>query len=185
MSPSLWRNRSGWLILGLIVGLLIGSSLPYSPAHAVATDRFDNFAICTGQVTQGLEALYVLDFLTGQLKAGVLSPQSGKFSALYVRDIGRDLGVNPQQNPKFLMVSGDAQIQARGAGMNRGTSSVLYVAELSTGRIGVYTIPWSGQILNSTVNAPLILLDMQQFRDAGLIRDPQAGAANPVLPNKN
>jgi hypothetical protein len=165
MARTWWHSRSTWLALGLIAGLAVGGWWPQSPVHAVATDRYDNFAICTGEVEEGLEALFVLDFLTGEIKAGVLSPQNGRFTAQYTHNIIKDLGVEANQNPKYLMCTGKVAIQARGAGMNRGSSSALYVAELTTGRIAAYTLPWAGNtVAGGVVGAPFILLDVKQFR---------------------
>jgi len=175
MASIWWHSRTTWLAVGLIAGLTVGGMWPHSPVHAVATDRHDNFAICTGEVEEGLEALFVLDFLTGEIKAGVISPQTGKFNNLYAHNIIRDLGVDATQGPRYLMVTGKAQIQARGAGMNRGTSSVLYVAELSTGKIAAYTLPWAGNtVAGGVVGAPFMLLDVKQFRP-NIIRPGGAG----------
>ena len=41
-----------WLAAGLAAGLLVGSLLPHTPLHAVATDRLENFAIATGYQTR-------------------------------------------------------------------------------------------------------------------------------------
>jgi hypothetical protein len=170
MFHTVWHSKSAWLSCGLVVGLVVGGWWPHAPAHAVAGDRHDNFAICTGAVEQGLEALFVLDFLTGQISAGVLSPQNGKFTALYSHNINKDLQVDPTQGPRYLMCTGAAQIQARGAGMQRGSASVLYVAELSTGRIAAYTLPWAGNTAaGGVVGAPFLLLDVRQFR-ANVVR---------------
>lgn len=170
MARTWWHSRSTWLAVGLMAGLAAGGLLPQSPVHAVATDRYENFAICTGEVEEGLEALFVLDFLTGEIKAGVLSPQTGRFTAQYTHNIIKDLGVEAGQNPKYLMCTGKVQIQARGAGMNRGSSSALYVAELTTGRIVAYTLPWAGNtVAGNIVNAQFLKMDVTQFR-ANIIR---------------
>ena len=51
----------------LLVGLAVGSMLPHSPLHAVATDSNDAFIIATGPLAQDVEGLYLLDCLTGNL----------------------------------------------------------------------------------------------------------------------
>ena len=40
------------------------------PLHATATHGLDKFAIATGLVDDSVEALYFLDFLTGDMRAG-------------------------------------------------------------------------------------------------------------------
>ena len=72
-----------WLAIGLVVGLMIGGIWPDTPLHAVATDGTENFALATGFVDDGAEAVYLLDFLTGTLRAAVLSNQSRGFQAYY------------------------------------------------------------------------------------------------------
>ena len=92
-----YLGRHGWtvgLALGLLLGLMIGGLWPDTPLHAVATDRGEDFAICTGFVDDGVEAIYFLDFLTGVLRAGVLSnvPQSPyAFQALYEANVNAAL----------------------------------------------------------------------------------------------
>ena len=68
-----------WLAIGLLVGFVIGGLWPDTPLHAVATDRTENFAMATGFVDDGVEAIYFLDFLTGTLRAAVLSNQGAAF----------------------------------------------------------------------------------------------------------
>src|SRR6185437_9083240 len=70
------RNRMNelrmlWWGMGAFCGLAIGGLLPMSPLHATATDRQESFAMATGMIEGGFEAIYTLDFLTGDLR-GVL-----------------------------------------------------------------------------------------------------------------
>src|SRR5215211_4740714 len=78
------KTRSGYLGIGLIVGLIIGLNIeglwPNVPLHAAATHGIDKFAIATGLVDNTVEALYFLDFLTGDMRAAVINPTTGKFT---------------------------------------------------------------------------------------------------------
>jgi len=166
------RNQLAWLAIGLIVGLLIGSLCPHTPLHATATDRFENFAIATGEVDDGVEAIYFLDFLTGELRAAVLSKQRPpKFNAFYQRNIAEDLGVIPGSNPRYLMVTGQVNIR-RGAARMSPSSSVVYVAEITSGQVAAYGIPWnadrhaSGQIFKGEI----LPIAITRFRTAA-VRD--------------
>lgn len=138
-----WKHHPGvWLVLGLIVGVLLGGFCPHAPLHAVATDRYDTFAIATGYVDDGIEAVYFLDFLTGDLRAAVLSRQvPTQFNAFFERNIIQDLGVDPAQNPKYLMVTGLANIR-QGGSRQRPSAAVVYIAEITTGQVAAYGIPW-------------------------------------------
>ncbi|HEY1068673.1 MAG TPA: hypothetical protein VGE52_21295 [Pirellulales bacterium] len=189
MLRQLHKSRIAWLGLGVIVGMVMAGVWPQSRAHAVATDRYENFAMCTGPIDGDNEALYVLDSLTGVVQGLVLNPQTGKFAVRYVRNILADMSLPATTAPKFLMVTGACRIAARGGvGLNRTSLSQLYVAELTTGRIVAYTLPWAGNNLAGAVPTELILLDGAAFRDQNLVRpggDPIGGAAPAVPPMPN
>src|SRR5437016_2703648 len=107
MSPSIVRSPAVWVLLGLVAGLVAGALLPHAPLHAVATDHVDNFAIATGLVDDELEAIFFLDFLTGSLKCAVLSTSTGRFTNAFETSVLDDLGVKANQNPKFMIVTGN------------------------------------------------------------------------------
>ena len=69
MAYRLQQSRLVWLGIGLCVGLLSRGSSPHTPLHAWSNDRYDDFAIATGPMDETTEAIYFLDFLTGDLKA--------------------------------------------------------------------------------------------------------------------
>ena len=138
------RNR--WLVAlgaGLLGGLLLSGFWPHTPLHAVATDRVDTFAMATGPVDADTEAVYFLDFLTGDLRAFVLAKTPGSFSAFYQYNVAADLGIDPQKNPKYMMVTGLANLRRGGGARVQPSNAVCYVAELTTGTVAAYAIPWS------------------------------------------
>jgi hypothetical protein len=133
------------------------------PVQATATQGQESFAIATGEVDDNVEALYFLDFLTGQLKAAVLNPRNGKFTAFYTYDrVFEDLGINLKEikNPKFLMVTGVTDMR-RGSGVNKLGKGVIYITELTSGKIGAYSIPFNPTMFAAlkTINDHLIPLD--------------------------
>lgn len=172
---SLFQHRGVWLVAGLLLGAAavrwLGPNqviLPLTPAHATATDRYDNFALATGPLDEDVEGVFILDFLTGDLKATVLSPQLGRFNAFYQRNIIQDLGIDPTKNPRYLMVTGVVNLR-RGLGQTaRPGACAVYIAELTTGKIAAYAIPWTPQFYNAgvPVQGELIPLDITQFRQA-------------------
>lgn len=171
MSNDTRRRCAAMLVAGLVVGGFVGLLLSQSTIDAVATDRQDNFAMATGPMDFDLEALFFLDFLTGNLKAAVLSTSSGKFTSLYETNVMNDLRVDPTKNPKYLLVTGLANLRRAGGQIQPG-NSVVYVADVTSGRVAAYAIPWSPQ--QATAGAPfrgqLLLLDVLQFRTAA-VRD--------------
>jgi hypothetical protein len=170
MVRSLAHNRACWLVFGVLVGVaavVAGRLLLETPVYATATHGVDSFAIATGELDEGLEAIYFLDFLTGELKAAVLNVRNGKFLCTYAyANIPKDLGLDQVKNPRYLMVTGTADMR-RGSGPYRLGRGIVYISELNSGAVAAYAIPWdpgsySRQI---PVNGTFVPLDRIKFRD--------------------
>lgn len=165
--PLLW---SVGVVVGLVVGLNIKGLWPSIPLHATATHGLDKFAICTGLVDDGVEALYFLDYLTGDMRAAVINPKTGRFNSFFTRNIAADFG-GAGRSTGYLMITGFADMP-RGVSNFQFAQSIVYVADVTTGSVAAYTIPW-----NSTLQAAgrpqygeFQPLDVQQFRQQ-VIRD--------------
>jgi hypothetical protein len=140
-----WK-RSRWLVgmlMGLAVGLALSGFWPQAPLYAVATDRIETFTIATGPVDNEVEAVYFLDLLTGDLRAVVLGKQPGTWTGFFQANVAADLGIEPRQNPKFLMVTGMCNLRRGGGTRLQPSAAMCYVAEITTGKVAAYTIPWS------------------------------------------
>ncbi len=191
-------RKRGWavgLAIGLLLGLIIGGLWPDTPLHAVATDRTDNYAMATGYVDEGVEAIYFLDFLTGTLRAAVLSNTGPRFQAHYAGNINADIagviqlsnanlsqtnaarrraGLPPlpqlqmPQSPSYLMVTGAIDMRRTGAMRTQYPLSALYVAETNTGIVLTYLIPWDRNAHLADVDSamPLQLWTGEQFAAA-------------------
>src|SRR5438105_7261154 len=141
-------SRSAYLGFGLVVGLIIGLNLeglwPSMPLHASATHGIDKFAIATGLVDGSVEALYFLDFLTGDMRAAVINPKTGKFNSFFTRNIAADFG-GAGRTTGYLMVTGSADMP-RGTSPYQFARSIVYVADATTGQVAAYTIPWNSSM---------------------------------------
>lgn len=132
--------------LVLLVGMAIGRytmvpSLP-TPVFASATQGHDNFVIATGLVDDKVEAVFFLDFLTGDLKATVVNEREREFKAFFEYNIADDFNLSEVRNPKYLMVTGTAR-NLNGSGIGgRVGDSILYVVEATTGQLVAYALPW-------------------------------------------
>jgi hypothetical protein len=179
------RMQAWWVLLavGLLAGLAIGGLWPDAPLHAFATDRVENIALATGPVDwqEGIEAMYFLDFDTGSLKAAVISNASKGFQAYYAVNIKADLlaavqqaGVQLPSEPRYLMVTGLADIRRGAASQKMPARGVVYIAEANTGIVLAYVIPWSPQAhaSNQPVTDSLILWAGDRFSSA-VVRDQQ------------
>jgi hypothetical protein len=167
------------IVIGLVVGLNIQGLWPSMPLHASATHGLDKFAIATGLVDDRVEALYFLDYLTGDLRAAVINPKSGKFNAFFTRNIAADFG-GAGRTTGYLMVTGQADIP-RGTAAFQYARSIVYVADATTGQVAAYTIPWNSalQSAGKPQFGEFQPLDVQPFRTM-VIRDEPAPAPAPA-----
>lgn len=145
-------------VLSLAAAFMIGrycsnNHEPFSKGiSATASCETAGAILSTGTFTNGTEALFYLDSLSGRLSAGVLSRSEPSFVKLYTRPIKNDLGTAASQlkiptpaNPRFIMVSGENDVKKTGAGeMNNFARSFVYVAEINTGIVLVYVLPSQG-----------------------------------------
>ena len=170
------------LVAVFVFGLYWGRNpIPEQGIQAAASDRAGRLVLATGYVAPDLEAVYCLDQLTGRLSAGVLSRKDGSFQGLYERNINSDLAeVLRQENvttpltvtPQYTMVTGEANMENRGASLWKVAKSVVYIAEVNTGMLLVYTIPWQ-QSLHASDQPETALLEpwtAKQFQP-GILRE--------------
>ena len=160
-----------WLTLGFAAGLAMASIWPHEPLQAASSDRNEKFAIITAPVTAGgglvggSEAVFVVDFLTGRLTGARLSRtrrNGTAFINFYYRNLAEDFHVNAGGEPYYAVTAGAAEIQSQG-GAQWGQSA-LYVAELNSGKVGAYAIPYTvSQTPQPAV--PLFPIDKFSFRE--------------------
>ncbi len=153
------ESRILWLVVGVMIGLGISYFWPHEPALAIASDRNDKFALATVPVSVDLDMIFVLDFLTGRLHGAALDRQGTGFAARYIRNVAADFNVDPQAEPKYAIVAGRAAF-ANTAGA-QFANGVLYVSELSSGRVVAYKIPY--RITNRPIPIPLQLFPFANF----------------------
>jgi hypothetical protein len=147
-------------------GLILGGFWPHTPLYAVATDRIDTFAMATGPLDDKVEAVYFLDFLTGDLTAVVLGVQPGTWTGYFHTNVSSDLGVDPQRNPKFMMVTGIVNLRRGGGSRQQPGVAMCYVAEVTSGKVAAYTVPWSPSMFSAgqPQNGPLVRVGVTRFR---------------------
>jgi hypothetical protein len=97
---------------------------------------------------------------------------AGKFTAFFTRNIAADFALGTTKNPRFLMVTGLADLPRGFVRQNIHTLSVVYVAEATTGHVAAYAIPWNPSIQSARKPqwGEIIPLDKQNFRTA-VVRD--------------
>ena len=117
------------------------------PVFATASSESDGVVISTGAFSGNIEAMYYLDSQSCRLSAGVVSRSAPAFQKSYTRNLKNDLAeaaeklqVSVPSTPKFLMVTGEADIRNVGTASNM-SRALVYVAEINTGIVFVYSIP--------------------------------------------
>ena len=158
-----------WLValgIGLVGGLLVAGFWPHTPLYAVATDRVESFAMATGPVDSDVEAVYFLDFLTGDLTALVLGKQPNTWTGYFHTNVTADLAVDPQRNPKYLMVTGMVNLRRGGGSRQQPSSAMCFVADVTSGRVAAYAVPWvpSMYAAGQAQNGPLVRVGATHFR---------------------
>jgi len=137
-------NHAALLVLGIFVGVVLAAGWfgvgQSQVIQATATHGESNFAIATGSAANGVEAFYFLDFLTGDLRAAVVSRRTGAFSSFFEYNVQGDF--SDTKNPKYLMVTGVADLP-RGRGNSQLGDSLIYIAEATTGQVNAYALPFS------------------------------------------
>ncbi len=167
-------NHTAMLVVGVALGAVLTAGwhgvTHTERAFATATHGSDNFAIATGLVDDGIEALYFLDFLTGDLRAAVVSRRNGEFTGFFQYNVLSDFD-QVTDAPKFLLVTGEADLP-RGRGATQISKSLVYVAEATSGQVFAYALPF-----DSTLNAAgrpqvgsFVRVGGGSFRDA-FVRD--------------
>lgn len=177
-----YLTRTPWLMLvmGLVCGAAIGAGvyaklgtprieLPATLLNATATHGGDTMAIATGPVADGVEGLFILDFITGELSCSVLNPRNGAIGGAYKVNVVGDLGVEQGKQPKYVMVTGQASFRVQGGNV-KPAESVVYVADTNTGRFVAYMLPWNRQAAqwNFTQVYPMIKLGQGSARNIQL-----------------
>lgn len=152
-----------WISAGLVVGLIVGSMLPHSPLYATATDRQDNFAIATGHLDTENEGIFFLDMLTGDLKGAIVSPYTRQIGYLYATNVLKDLEIDASKSPKFLVVTGSLEVRPQGS--SQFAQCVVYVAEVNSGKMVCYAMPFNKGVLNNA-QAPVQLPFLTYFKGA-------------------
>ena len=164
-----WKPYCWCIVVGfaLVAGFVFGGlgAGPHTPLHAMATDRIESFAMATGALDNEVEAVYFLDFLTGELRAMVLGKQ-GKWSGIFNANVANDLKVDVQKNPRFMIVTGMATLRRAGGSQLQPSAATCYVAELTTGKVAAYVLPWSPSNYKSYQgqSGSLICIDVARFR---------------------
>jgi uncharacterized protein (UPF0333 family) len=132
--------KSANQLLVLVVGIglgVVGSMFFGGPANSLQArpnDRFEDYVMCTGACALNprspSDAVWLLDYKAGRLLGTVIDRAQGKITGWAEVDLTSEFDVSTKSNVHFLMTTG---VIAAG-------QAALYVAEVSSGKFGVYTL---------------------------------------------
>lgn len=131
-----YSGHLGAVAVGVVLGAL--GAMFYlgqpRPAGASSNDRYNDYVMATGAVSinprMQTDGVWMLDYRSGKLLGTVIDKTQGKIVGWAEVDLVSEFEVAPKQDVHFMMVTGWVS-----AG-----NSALYVAETTTGKVGVYTM---------------------------------------------
>ncbi len=171
MSQTINRKRLGWILLGVLVGFLLSVFMPAQPLHAVATSGLENFQLSTGLLDNTVEGVYFLDGLTGILEGAAMNVINYQFTTVFETNVLNDMKLDPSKSPKFLMVTGLAELRRTATQFQPGLA-VIYIAELNSGTLAAYGVQWNIGRTTQATPAPLVsrfvLLQTLQLRNVAV-----------------
>ena len=173
------------VLLGLVGGLALhfglewrstNGSAPVLPLdelklRAAASHGSETFAMATGAADENGEAVFMLDYLTGDLSCFVLHSRTNKFNAMFKTNVWKELPVEKGKKATYVMCTGSWSPLKGGANGQRPADCVVYIADCNTGYFAAYSFPWvSGASTNvgNPIQGPMVTLDFGKARDLKL-----------------
>ncbi len=102
--------------------------------QAAANDRYGDYVMCTGAVAVNprspTDGVWMLDYRSGKLLGTVIDRSVGKILGWAEVDLVTEYNIPPRTDVHFMMTTGS---------ITQGQAA-LYVAEVTTGKFGVYTM---------------------------------------------
>src|SRR5690606_25498535 len=139
------------------------------PLHAIATHGSDEMAIATGPISDNMEGLITLDYLTGEMRLYCLSEKVGKFILASKYNVLVDLKVERGKKVNLLLATGGSQYIKGGAALQPAMSTI-YVCDANSGRFCAYGVQYNATAYKSAApsEARIVLLDAGTARDIDL-----------------
>lgn len=153
------RPPGRFLTLAIGVALGIAAAALYQnwqpAAQARPNDRFEDYVMCTGACAVNPRAptdgVWLLDYRSGKLMGTVIDRSAGKITGWAELDLTGEFNLPPKSSVHFLMTTGNIA-----AGQ-----AALYVAEVTSGKFGVYTL---GPDVNAQNGVSIRRHDLVMFR---------------------
>ncbi len=172
----------GCAVLALLaIGFVIGrqdASGGFSKSAFAGFPLVDNAArgksmsMATGYVESGVEALYALDHLTGDLFCWVLNARTGAVASTFRVSAGGALGVVGEAD--YVMTTGLMDFAGGVDGNMRPAQSVVYVGDGNTGKVVGYVLMYNRTAIQrgeALASGEFRLVSEMVTREVGRVRD--------------
>ena len=118
---------------------------PQMILQAEAATGSEKLGLATGMADNGMEALFALDYTSGDLYCWILNPRVGPgFQAQYVANVEEALGIKKGEPADYVMITGRIDTSGVAAkGNARPGETVCYVGDGNTGRVAGFSFWYS------------------------------------------
>jgi hypothetical protein len=150
------------------------AQLPPLDLMAGTAARTKSLSMATGLIDNNVEALFVLDHLTGNLQCWLLNTKTGTVGGIYRASAATDLAVAGKSGtPEYIMTTGNFFFRGGSSGGNKPANSVCYIGDANTGNVVGYSLSYNEQALSrgGAVNGALKLICKGAARSAIVTRD--------------
>lgn len=155
---------------GMVYGYHLGAQSQAQGVHpnfpvmlnADSAARGKAMSMATGLLNSrdGLEGLFILDHLTGELQFWVLNNKTGTVAAAYKADAGAALDPAKSGDADYVMTTGRVDFEGGRAGGAARGSSVCYIGDSNSGKVICYGVEYN----RTTAKGSLIVLAAGQTR---------------------
>ncbi len=110
---------------------------------ASTSARGKDLSMATGFISDGVEGLYVLDHISGNLQCWMLSTETGNIGGIYRTNVRAALQIDKSGKPDYIMTTGAFIWQRGNTGNIYPAKLICYVADGSTGNVVGYHLTYS------------------------------------------
>ena len=173
----LMLTASGFTVVGMMIGMKWNaSSTQIMPIelHADSAARGKALSFATGMVDDGVEGLFVLDHLTGNLQCWILNKISGDIGGIYATNIGKDMQIEKVADGDFVMTTGRVKFNPMNRRGNvRPGQCICYVGDGNTGKVIGYGLEFNPQAIaqGAAQQDELLVICKGMMREAMELRD--------------
>jgi hypothetical protein len=125
-------------------------------------------SLATGRIDDGVEGVFALDHLTGDLFCWFLNPRDGSLSRSLPLNAAQFLNVDGESD--YVMCTGLLNIRGGRSGNERAGASVVYVGDGNSGRVAAFSVIYSGNAVrleNIPASREMMTRDPRAVRDQG------------------